>query len=57
MDKYLEIKQLFESQAQSEKALQMAKYMRNQFVFYGIPTPQRKQIYKELLKQEKRINK
>lgn len=54
MDKYLEIKQLFESQAQSEKALQMAKYMRNQFVFYGLPTPQRKQIYKDLLKQEKK---
>lgn len=54
MDKYLIIKKQFESQENHEKAIQMAKYMRNQFIFYGLPTPQRKQVYKGLLKQEKK---
>ena len=50
MDKYLEIKKLFEQQANKENAIAMAKYMRNLFVFYGIPTPKRKAIYKDFLK-------
>lgn len=33
----------------------MAKYMRNLFVFYGLPTPKRKAIYKDFLKKEKKI--
>ena len=45
---------MFEAQANQDKALQMARYMRNQFIFYGLPTPQRKQVYKEFLKQEKK---
>lgn len=32
----------------------MAKYMRNQFVFYGLPTPKRKAVYKDFLKEEKK---
>ena len=55
MDKYLEIKKLFEQQANKENALAMAKYMRNLFVFYGLPTPKRKAIYKDFLKKEKKI--
>ncbi|HIS08126.1 MAG TPA: DNA alkylation repair protein, partial [Candidatus Choladocola avistercoris] len=35
-------------------AAQMAKYMRNQFVFYGLPTPKRKAVYKDFLKEEKK---
>ena len=36
------------------QALSMAQYMKNQFVFYGIPTPQRRKLYKDFLKQEKK---
>lgn len=54
MSSYLIIKEMFEAQANQDKALQMAQYMRNQFVFYGLPTPQRKQVYKDFLKQEKK---
>ena len=53
MDKYLEIKQLFEENKDKENALAMSKYMRNMFDFYGIPAPKRKEIYKDFIKQEK----
>ena len=33
MNSYLIIKEMFEAQANQDKALQMAQYMRNQFVF------------------------
>lgn len=54
MDKYLEIKKLFEQQENKEKAIEMSKYMRNLFDFYGIQTPKRKSIYKDFLKKEKK---
>ena len=57
MDKYLEIKKLFEEQSDEENAISMSKYMRNLFKFYGIPTPKRKVIYKDLLKEEKKSKK
>lgn len=47
MDKYLEIKKEFESRADKENAASMSKYMRNQFDFYGLPTPERKEVYKD----------
>ncbi len=50
MDKYLYIKQLFENMQDQNQALSMAQYMKNQFVFYGIPTPQRRKLYKDFLK-------
>jgi len=53
IEKYTMIKRGFEAKADHEKAIAMAKYMRNQFVFYGIPTPIRKAVYKELIKKEK----
>ena len=53
MDKYLYIKQLFENMQDQNQALSMAQYMKNQFGFYGIPTPQRRKLYKDFLKQEK----
>ncbi len=53
-DKYKTILNLFEANKDEEKAFEMAKYMRNKFVFYGIPTPKRKAIYKEFLKEEKK---
>ena len=57
MDKYLEIKRLFEINEDKENAIKMSNYMRNMFDFYGIPTPKRKEIYKELFKEEKKLRK
>ena len=54
MGKYLELKALFEIYADDNNAEKMASYMRNLFPFYGLPTPKRKAIYKEFLKEEKR---
>ncbi len=36
----------FEENANAENAVQMEKYMRNKFEFYGIKSPGRKEIYK-----------
>ena len=54
MDKYFDIKKRFEEKEDKENAAQMAKYMRDQFVFYGLPTPKRKALYKDFLKEEKK---
>ena len=53
MDKYNELKEEFEANRNDENATKMAAYMRNLFVFYGLPTPKRKSIYKEFLRAEK----
>ncbi len=57
INKYLKIKKLFEENQNNEKALQEAKYMRNKFKFYGIATPLRKKLYKDFLKNEKKLKK
>ena len=44
MNKYIEIKKIFESKEDKENAIAMSKYMRNMFEFYGLPTPKRKEI-------------
>ena len=54
MDKYTEIRKRFEESADRENAVKMAKYMRNLFSFYGIPTPRRKKLYRDILKEEKK---
>ena len=54
MDKYAEIRNRFEESADQENAVRMAKYMRNLFSFYGIPTPKRKKLYRDILKEEKK---
>lgn len=54
---YIELKELFEQNRDEEQAVSMKKYMRDQFEFYGIPTPKRKSIYKEFLKGEQRNKK
>lgn len=43
--------EIFLSNANPEKATQMSAYMRHQFRFLGIPTPQRRQISKNYFKQ------
>ena len=54
MDKYPAIKEQFEEAKNNEKAVQMAKYMRNKFTFYGIATPERKKLYRDIIKAEKK---
>ena len=54
MDKYTEVRKRFEENADPENAVKMAKYMRNRFIFYGIPTPKRNKLYRDFLKEEKR---
>jgi len=53
MKKYLEIEKEFEKNRNEKNSVDMSKYMRNKFKYYGIKTPRRKEIYKELLKKEK----
>ncbi len=46
--KYLwDLKKAFEENSNPENAIQMEKYMRNKFEFYGIKSPDRREIYKE----------
>lgn len=47
-----EILSLFQQHADIEKAQKMAAYQKNQFAFYGIPTPLRRQLTKNLLKEK-----
>lgn len=54
MDKYTEIKARFEAHQDPENAVKMAKYMKNLFQFYGIAAPERKKLYKDILKEEKK---
>lgn len=42
----------FESKANPEVALQMEKYMRNLFPFFGIKSPERREVYKDFLKKK-----
>lgn len=53
MDMYLAVKKQFEEHKDEKNAVKMAAYMRNLFLFYGLPTPKRKAIYKDFLKSEK----
>ena len=54
MDKYLEIRKRFEAREDKEAAAAMSKYMRNLFDFYGLPTPKRKEVYRDFIKAEKK---
>lgn len=57
MDKYTEIKKKFSQKENKEKALKMSNYMRDLFSFYGLATPQRREVYRDLLKEEKKSKK
>lgn len=54
MDKYLEIKKIYEQNSNKEESISMARYMKDLFPFYGIPAPKRRELYKEFLKGEKK---
>jgi len=53
VNKYHTIKTIFKANTDEENAIKMSSYMRDKFKFYGIPTPKRKLLYRELLKAEK----
>lgn len=53
MDKFVFIKDKFEQIEDKNKAKSMEKYMRNQFRFYGVPSPKRREVYKGFIKEEK----
>lgn len=50
---YSQLKQQFQAKADPQQAKQLAGYMRNQFDFYGLHTPDRRACYHDFLKQEK----
>lgn len=54
MDKYETIKKLFETYSNPERARQMSGYMKEQYTFYGIAAPDRRNLYKDFLKTEKK---
>ena len=54
MNKFDEIKRAFEQLRNPDKSMQMSAYMRNQFKYYGIPTPERRAAYKSILQQARK---
>ena len=54
MDKYLEIKKIFELNENKNNFMAMSKYMKNNFDFYGIDASRRKELYKKFINDEKR---
>lgn len=54
---YYKLEKDFEENSNKESSQKMSAYMRDLFSFYGIPSPKRKEIYKEFFKEEKRKGK
>ena len=54
MDKFLEIKRRFEAREDKVNAASMSKYMRNMFIFYGLPAPRRKEVYRDIIRSDKK---
>ncbi|MRX54759.1 hypothetical protein HMPREF3291_08305 [Bacillus sp. HMSC76G11] len=50
----IKLKDVFSQHADQEKSMAMEKYMRHQFRFFGIKSPDRKEITKQFLKQHGR---
>jgi 3-methyladenine DNA glycosylase AlkD len=55
IEKYNHLTQSLACFADENKARQMAAYMRNQFKFYGVQAAERKQLYSELIKRDKKL--
>lgn len=53
MELYQDIKDRLATLRNNDNAMKMAAYMRGKFMYYGIPTPQRRSAYKDVLKAEK----
>jgi len=54
MEKYNKIRAVFEASSNRDIAVQMEAYMRNQFRFYGIKTPVRRAISRDLINADRR---
>lgn len=54
MEKYLKIKEKFESQRNEENSISMENYLRNRFKFYGLKTKNRRAVYNDLIKSDKK---
>lgn len=54
MDKYSEIKRRFCALEDPENAITMKQYMKNHFEFYGLPTPKRRKVYQDVIKQDRK---
>lgn len=53
MSVYVSLKAQFEAHRNAEKAAQMSAYMRDQFPYYGIQTPIRRQLYQAFIKESR----
>lgn len=49
---YLYVKKLYEEHADPETAVPMARYMRDQFQYYGLKSPIRRELVREFLKEK-----
>ena len=56
-DELNQVKKIFKAHANEENAKKMAAYMRNLFDFYGIKSPTRRQISRDLVNKSKRQKK
>lgn len=50
---FSQLQEQFQNKANAEQAKMLAGYMRDQFEFYGLHTPERRACYREFFKQEK----
>lgn len=56
-EKYQELLVRFEEQANAEQASRMAAYMKNHFPFYGVQTPIRRTLYRDIIIADKKNGK
>lgn len=53
-ERFIDLQEGMQALANPEQAQKMAAYMKNHFVFYGIPANSRRLIYKEIIKEDKK---
>lgn len=54
MGKYQKVKEAFEFLRDEENARHMEAYMRDKFKFYGLQTPERRAVYKDVIARDKK---
>lgn len=54
MGKYQKVKEAFEFLRDEENARHMEAYMRDRFKFYGLQTPIRREVYKDVIAKDKK---
>lgn len=55
MGKYQKVKEAFEFLRDEENARHMEAYMRDRFKFYGLQTPERRAVYKDVIARDKKV--